>query len=96
MRKLLPIMTRVLLGNVSLMLKARQLGISMRMIWGGSLWANEVGPMIYQDFLPTALAEQRYKAAPAPQVVGNGLEQLPVAVELHRKGVSARKLVVRL
>lgn len=96
MRKLLPIMTRVLLGNVGLMLKARQLGISMRMIWGGSLWANEVGPMIYQDFLPTALAEQRYKAAPAPQVVGNGLEQLPVAVELHRKGVSARKLVVRL
>jgi hypothetical protein len=95
MRKLLPIMTRVLLSNVNLVLKARRLGVPMRMIWGGSLWKNEVGPMIYQDFLPAALAEQRFKAAPEPRVVGNSLEQLPAAMELHLKGVSACKLVVR-
>ena len=96
MRTLLPLMSRVLCGTASVRLRARRLGISTRMIWGGALWQNEVGPMIYRDFLPAALAEGRFVAAPEPCVVGEGLEQIPVALDRHLKGVSASKLVVRL
>lgn len=96
MRRLLPVMARIVAGNLGLALRARRLGIPTRMIWGGSLWANEVGPMIYRDFLPAALAEGRFRAAPEPRVVGEGLDQIPVALAQHLRGVSASKLVVRL
>jgi hypothetical protein len=65
-------------------------------IWGGTLKDNEVGPGIYADFLPAALASGTYRAAPAALVVGEGLEQIPSALDQLRKGVSARKLVVRV
>jgi hypothetical protein len=84
------------LGNLSLSLRARRLGVATRMIWGGSLIANEVGPLIYEAFLPQALARGRYVAAPVPLVVGHGLERIPEALERQRLGVSARKLVVTL
>jgi hypothetical protein len=71
-------------------------GIHVSGIWGGTLKDNEVGPGIYTDFLPAALASGAYRAAPAPLVVGEGLEQIPSALDQLRKGVSASKLVVRL
>lgn len=74
----------------------RRRGIHLSMIWGGTLKDNEVGPWIYVDFLPAALAAGIYKAAPEAVVVGEGLEQIPHAIDQLRKGVSAKKLVVRL
>ena len=65
-------------------------------IAGTSLRNDEVGPMIYRDFLPAALASGRYQAAPAPRVVGRGLEALQAAVDAQRAGVSGFKLVVDL
>jgi len=58
--------------------------------WTG--WSS----MIYRDFLPAALAEGRFVAAPEPCVVGHGSDRIPVALDRHRRGVSASKLVVRL
>lgn len=52
--------------------------------------------MIYRDFLPAALASGRYVAAPAPKVVGRGLEAFQRAIVLQRAGVSGYKLVVDL
>jgi hypothetical protein len=52
--------------------------------------------MIFEAFLPAALAESRFIAAPGPMVVGAGLSQIPVALERQRQGVSAAKLVVTL
>jgi NADPH:quinone reductase-like Zn-dependent oxidoreductase len=94
--RLVPAIARMLAGTMRLTLKARLRGVGTRMIWGSALIANEVGPMIFEAFLPAALAEARFVAAPGPTVVGAGLEQIPVALERQRQGVSAAKLVVTL
>ena len=65
-------------------------------IAGTSLRDDEVGPMIYRDFLPAALASGRYVAAPPPKVVCRGLEAFQHAVDAQRAGVSGSKLVVDL
>jgi NADPH:quinone reductase-like Zn-dependent oxidoreductase len=65
-------------------------------IFGTSLRDNEVGPMIYRDFLPAALASGRYVAAPPAKVVGRGLEAFQHAVDAQRAGISGYKLVVDL
>ena len=83
-------------GNIGLALKARRKGVRTKMIWGSALIANEVGPMIFEAFLPSALAEARFVAAPRPTVVGAGLAQILFALERQRLGVSAGKLVVTL
>lgn len=93
---LVPAMARMLAGTLALRLKARGRGVATKMIWGSTLIGNEVGPMIFESFLPSALAEARFVAAPSPTVVGQGLAQIPVALERQRQGVSAAKLVVTL
>lgn len=93
---LVPALARMLIGTLALTRKARRRNVRTKMIWGSALIANEVGPMIFEAFLPAALAEGRFVAAPAPTVVGTGLAQIPVALERQRQGVSATKLVVTL
>jgi NADPH-dependent curcumin reductase CurA len=48
------------------------------------------------DFLPTALAKGTYRPAPDAMVVGEGLDKIPDALEQLQKGVSAKKLVVKV
>jgi len=57
---------------------------------------NEVSTVIFEDFLPQALETGKYRAAPAPLMVGHGLASIQQAIDLQKKGVSARKLVVTL
>jgi NADPH:quinone reductase-like Zn-dependent oxidoreductase len=83
-------------GGASLALKAAMGGVRTKFIFGDTLADNEVGPMIYRDFLPGALAAGRYVAAPDPMVVGKGLEFVQGGVDAQRKGVSAKKVVVAL
>jgi NADPH:quinone reductase-like Zn-dependent oxidoreductase len=93
---LVPTMARLISSNVLLMIKARLRGIRTKFIFGSSLMANEVGPMIYADFLPKALADGRYVAAPDPMVIGRGLDQVQAGLIVQKKGVSAKKVVVSL
>jgi hypothetical protein len=65
-------------------------------IWGGTLRNTDVGPGIFVDYLPDALASGAFRAAPEPLVVGEGLAHIPVALDRLRHGVSAQKLVVRV
>jgi hypothetical protein len=65
-------------------------------IWGGTLKDNEVGPAIYRDFLPLALASGAYRAEPKAIIAGHGLSEIPGALQQLRKGVSAKKLVVSI
>ena len=51
---------------------------------------------ILADFLPKALAAGSYLAAPEPQVVGNGLDQVQVGLDSIGKKVSAKKIVVTI
>jgi hypothetical protein len=90
------IMVKFVSSGIAMAIKARTRGIRTKFIFGDSLADNEVGPMIYVDFLPTALAVGAYVAAPEPLVVGHGLEFIQPAFDAQRKGVSARKIVVTL
>jgi len=83
-------------ANMSLALKTRPRGIGTKFIFGTTLKSNEVSTAIYQDFLPSALAEGRYLAAPVPSVVGHSLTDIQRALDIQRKGVSAQKVVVSL
>ncbi|WP_329243560.1 zinc-binding alcohol dehydrogenase family protein [Actinoallomurus sp. NBC_01490] len=74
--------------------RARRPGVRVSGIWGGTLKDNEVGPAIYVDFLPAALATGAYRAAPDATVVGDGLARIPDALRRLRDGVSAQKLVI--
>ena len=94
--RLVPALARMLGGVAAQTLKARRRGVRAKMIWGSTLIANEVGPMIFEAFLPAALAEARFVAAPRPTVIGAGLAKIPAALEKQRLGVSASKLVVTL
>lgn len=95
-RKLLPVLVGMIAGNIRLALAARGKGVRMKFIWGGSPIDNEVGPMIFETFLPAALAEGRYQAAPNAEIAGDRLDAIPAALERQRRGVSATKLVIRI
>jgi len=82
--------------NVRLWLRTRPSGIRTKFIFGSSLVHSDVGRAVYADFLPQALAQHRFVAAPEPQVVGTDLDSIQGALDLQRKGVSARKIVVSL
>jgi hypothetical protein len=71
-------------------------GVESKFILGGSLAENELGAAVYADYLPRALAEGKFIAAPEPLVVGKGLENIQKAFEVQREGVSAKKVVVSL
>lgn len=89
-------MVRLVGANIALQIAARRRGITARFVWGSSLMTNEVGPMLWHDYLPQALADARHVCAPAAEVVGDGLEAIQGALDRLHGGVSARKLVVRL
>ena len=89
-------MARVAAGTVALQLRARRTGVGTKFVFGTTLKANEVSTAVYRDFLPAALAEGRYTAAPEPLVVGTGLDRVQEAMDVQRRGVSARKVVVTL
>ena len=82
--------------NVSIWFKSKIKGVDSKFIFGTDLVTNEVGRAIYENFLPAALAEGRYIAAPEPQVVGKGLEYVQEALNINKKGVSMKKIVVSL
>jgi len=93
---ILRLLPKLMAGNLSTALKSRLRGIRTKFIFGGSLVDNEVGEAIYVDFLPQALANGRYVAAPPALVVGAGLEAIETGFEVQRKGMSAQKVVVSL
>ena len=91
---LAPVIARMLAANAALALDARLHNVRTKSVWGGALVDNPVGPMIYVDYLPQALADGRHVAAPPALIVGEGLATIPAALERLKAGVSAQKLVV--
>ncbi|SMG40873.1 zinc-binding alcohol dehydrogenase family protein [Agreia pratensis] len=79
-----------------LQLRCLRHGIRARFVWGSSLMNNEVGPMLWGEFLPRALAEGSFAATPRAEVVGSGLESIQPALDALRRGASATKFVVTL
>ncbi|MBF6596233.1 MAG: zinc-binding alcohol dehydrogenase family protein [Thermaceae bacterium] len=93
----LPILIlQIVSSSVSLLVKSRVRNIRTNMINGITLMDNEVSKVIYEDFLPQALADGRFVAAPDPHIVGKGLEYVQAGFDAQMKGVSAKKVVVFL
>ena len=57
---------------------------------------KDIGKAIYADFLPAALKSGQFKPAPEAEVIGTGLKHLQAGLDMLRKGVSAKKIVVAL
>ena len=70
--------------------------VGVKFIFGSDLQNNEVGPAIYVNFLPHALADGSFTAAPEPEVVGKGLESIQGGMNKLMGGVSAKKYVITL
>ncbi len=92
----LRLLRRLVTSNVALQTRARSHRVGTKFIFGTSLKANEVSTAIYQDFLPDALAQGRYVAAPTPTVIGHGLDAIQDAMDVQSRGVSRTKVVVTL
>ncbi len=58
--------------------------------------AGAVAKKVWGEFLPAALEEGSFKAAPEALVVGKGLYYVQGALDKQKAGVSARKVVVTL
>ena len=79
---------------ISFTLKTRTRGIAWKLVAVDQMWQNGIGKAIYTDFLPQALQEGSYIAAPEPEIVGKGLESIQAAYTHQEKGMSAKKAVV--
>lgn len=88
-------MAKFMTSSVALNLKSRARSVRTKFIFGDSLGNNEVGRLIYVDFLPSALSGGRSVAAPDP-LVGKGLNHIQAGFDAQRKGMSAKKVVVSL
>ncbi|RHZ68587.1 zinc-binding alcohol dehydrogenase family protein [Aspergillus thermomutatus] len=71
-------------------------GIESKFVFGADAKDNEVGPAIFEGFLPKALAAGEFKAAPPAEVVGKGLESIQEGLNQLKKGASAKKYVISL
>ncbi|KAG8532918.1 uncharacterized protein KY384_002796 [Bacidia gigantensis] len=71
-------------------------GVKVEFVQSTNIRDTEVSKVVFEDFLPEALAQGKFVAAPEPRVVGHGLEFVQEALDVLKKGVSASKLVVTL
>ena len=72
-------------------------GVEAKMIFAsdGAVIYHETSPATFGEYLPDALAKGLYKVAPAPEVLPTkDLEGIQEALDILRKGVSAKKLVI--
>ena len=90
------ITAKLIQSNIALQFAARPRGVKLKYLFGSALKHTEVSLAIYRDFLPDALAENRYAIFPEPTVVGHGLDAVQGALDTQRRGVSAQKIVVTL
>jgi len=75
-------------------IKTRMKGISWKMVNVDQIASNGIGKTVYTDYLPRALQEGSYVAAPKPEIVDRGLESIQTAYTRQEQGISGGKVVV--
>ncbi|GIJ92500.1 hypothetical protein Asppvi_001778 [Aspergillus pseudoviridinutans] len=90
-----------LIGMMGGMIKSKgrrlRTGVEAKFILvDGLVDPKSVVSRIYKEFLPQALEQHQFVPAPPPHVVGKGLNKIQEALDLQRRGVSGKKLVVTL
>ncbi|CAD6446014.1 b9fe396f-29e8-402e-aa0f-fa24a5e3b598 [Sclerotinia trifoliorum] len=56
----------------------------------------DLGDAVWRKYLPAALAAGKYLAKPDPEVLHGGLERVQDGIDILRKGVSAKKIVIEV
>jgi hypothetical protein len=56
----------------------------------------DIGDAVWRKYIPEALATGKYQAKPDPFVITGGLEKVQDGINMLRKGVSAKKIVIEL
>jgi hypothetical protein len=63
--------------------------------WGTG-GAPHIGTAVWHDFMPKALETGKFQAKPDPHVVKGGLSKVQEGMNILRKGVSAKKVVIEI
>ncbi|KAH9205533.1 zinc-binding oxidoreductase-like protein CipB [Leptodontidium sp. 2 PMI_412] len=56
----------------------------------------DIGDAIWRKYLPEALAAGKYIAKPDPEIIEGGLSKVQEGIDIVRKGVSAKKIVIEV
>ncbi|ESZ93887.1 putative quinone oxidoreductase [Sclerotinia borealis F-4128] len=54
----------------------------------------DIGDAVWRKYVPEALAVEKYLAKPDPEVLEGGLERVQDGIDILRKGVSAKKIMI--
>lgn len=76
--------------------RTRRASTHFFIVLAGTIADNEVGQMLYRDYLPVALESKVFKPTPDPLVTGHGLEAIQAGLDRVREGLSGQKVVVTL
>lgn len=90
------VMSYFLTSLISYAIKSRTRGIKYKFIDQDETIRNGIGKAVWQDYLSAALANGTLVPEPEPYVVGKGLDKIQEAIDVLKKGVSAKKVVVTL
>ena len=72
-------------------------GVKGEGVFGANVTLDEtLARAIWSDFLGQALANGSFLPKPDPVIAGEGLESIQDGMDMQRKGVSARKVVVKI
>ena len=83
-------------GFISMALKAGINNVPTSSIWGTSLVEDPLGEKIFGELAENALKQGLLHTAPQPLIAGCKLTDIPAAMEVLNKGVSARKVVIEI
>ncbi|KAF7877151.1 hypothetical protein EAF04_000836 [Stromatinia cepivora] len=56
----------------------------------------DIGDAVWRKYLPAALVKGKYLAKPDPEVLEGGLERVQDGIDVLRRGVSAKKIVIEV
>lgn len=69
---LIGLVLKLLWWNISTAVEARLKCVSTKFIWGSDVIVDEIGPVIYNDYLPQALASGQFQLPSKARPVGCG------------------------
>jgi hypothetical protein len=56
----------------------------------------DIGDAVWRQYIPQALATGKFQAKPDPMILEGGLERVQDGIDILRKGVSAKKVVIEI
>ncbi|OKL57463.1 hypothetical protein UA08_06933 [Talaromyces atroroseus] len=64
--------------------------------WDPAMTGSDVGDAVLRKYFPAALAEGKIQAKPDPIIIEGGLETVQYGIDLLKRGVSAKKIVIEI